>query len=292
MPSDCPYCRDKCTNRRTSGTHFVRFGFFYRTGDSRWIQRFRCQSCGVTCSRATFNRWFRHKKRLKNLALKKHFASSGTIRRAARTFSLNRKTVARKLEILGFEAECNLRMDNISHPKCRVIEFDDLETFEHSKCKPISVTLAVEHRSRRILGIEVSRMPAKGLLVKRAHKYGPRADERHLGRKRLFKGLKDLVTENVVIKSDMNPHYTKDVKRYFPSAKHKVYEGKRGSLGGQGELKKVKFDPLFSLNHTCGMLRANISRLVRKTWCTTKRIDRLHAHLMVYATYHNEYLTK
>lgn len=288
MPTTCPYCLDK----RIAGSYFVRFGFFYRTGDSKWIQRFRCQTCKATCSRATFNRWFRHKKRLKNEGLRRHFASAGTIRRAARTFSLNRKTVERKLEILGFEAECNLKIKNLSYPKCQVIEFDDLETFEHTKCKPLSVTLAVQSRTRRILGIEVSSMPAKGLLVNRARKYGPRKDERADGRTRLFKTLKDLVAEDPVIKSDMNPHYPRDVKRHFPKAKHQVFEGKRGSLGGQGELKKVKFDPLFSLNHTCAMLRANISRLVRKTWCTTKRIDRLHSHLMIYAAYHNEHLPK
>ena len=95
---------------------------------------------------------------------------------------------------LGFEAECNMRIKNHSMPKCRVIEFDDMETFEHSKCKPISITLAVQKRTRRILGIEVSRMPAKGKLVDKAHRlYGPRIDERREGRERLFRTLKDLV---------------------------------------------------------------------------------------------------
>ena len=39
------------------------------------------------------------------------------------------------------------------------------------------------------------------------------------------------------------------------------------------------------------MLRANISRLIRKTWATTKRADRLAAHIAIYAWYHNEVLT-
>jgi sugar phosphate permease len=69
-------------------------------------------------------------------------------------------------------------------------------------------------------------------------------------------------------------------------------QGQRGSSTGQGELKKIKFDPLFSLNHTCAMLRANVSRLFRKTWCTTKRPDQLRAHLMIYAEYHNSQLSQ
>jgi len=192
--------------------------------------------------------------------------------------------------LLGFEAEYLLREANYQKPKSRIIEFDDLETFEHTKCKPLSVTLAVESRTRRILGLEVSSMPAKGLLVKKARKYGYRRDERKRGRAILFQSIQDFVAEEAVIKSDNNPHYPPDVAEYFPKATHRRYEGKRGSLGGQGELKKVKFDPLFSLNHTCAMFRANVNRLFRKTWCTTKRADCLRAHLMIYAQYHNEHL--
>lgn len=133
IPKTCLECR----SRRIGGSNFVRFGFFYRTSDSRWIQRYRCNGCKATCSNATFQRWFRQKKRLKNAQLRKHFASCGTIRRAAINFHLNRKTVARKLVELGFEAEANLRIRHHLRKKCRVIEFDDLETFEHTKCKPL-----------------------------------------------------------------------------------------------------------------------------------------------------------
>ncbi len=148
----------------------------------------------------------------------------------------------------------------------------------------------MEFKTRRILGLEVSRMAAKGLLTKLAEKYGPRLDDRSEGRQRLFETLKDIISERVEIKSDSNPHYIKDVATTFPSAKHLRYLGKRGAITGQGELKKGGFDPLFSLNHTCAMLRANVNRLFRKTWCTTKRADRLYAHLILYAQYHNEHL--
>src|SRR5690606_21300913 len=160
----------------------------------------------------------------------------------------------------------------------------------HTKCKPISITLAVEFKTRRILGLEVSRMPAKGLLVQRARKYGLRRDERRRGRRRLFKKLQSLVTKDVAIKSDSNPHYPEDVERFFPKAVHRRFLGKRGAITGQGELKKVRFDPLFSLNHTCAKFRADVNRLFRRTWCTTKRIERFYEHLILYAAYHNEHL--
>lgn len=285
MPFICPHC----PIRDASGSDYVRFGFFYRTGDSRWVQRFRCRACKKTCSRATFSRWYRHKKRLKNEQLRRHFASSGTIRRAARTFSLTRKTVERKLLALGFEAEANVRIESLKS-RVRIMEFDDMETFEHTKCKPISITLAVQKRTRRILGLEVSSMGAKGLLAKKAKKYGFRPDGRKAAREALFRRLRDVLHEEALIKSDQNPHYPPEVKRFFPKARHVQFAGRAAASTGQGEIKKGRHDPLFSLNHTCAMFRANVSRLARKTWVTTKRMDRLRAHLFLYADYHNQHL--
>jgi hypothetical protein len=193
---------------------------------------------------------------------------------------------------MSIKAEGEFRRRNFSLPKAVSVEFDDLETFEVTKCKPLSVTLAVETTTRRILGLEVSEMPAKGPLKAKALKYGDRADQRREGRKRLFKKISPFITNTALIKSDRNPHYPKDVKAMLPGCKHLTFKGKRGAKTGQGEIKKVKYDPLFSLNHTCAMLRANINRLIRKTWCTTKSKERLYAHLVLYANFHNEKLVK
>jgi len=66
---------------------------------------------------------------------------------------------------------------------------------------------------------------------------------------------------------------------------------RRGCSTGQGELKKLVYDPIFSLNHTCAMLRANLNRLFRKTWCTTKTVQGLVDPLSIHVRYHNTRLT-
>ena len=38
------------------------------------------------------------------------------------------------------------------------------------------------------------------------------------------------------------------------------------------------------------MFRANVNRLIRKTWCTTKNADRFRSHLILYAHEHNKRL--
>lgn len=281
----------KCETNELVRSKVVRFGLYYRTADSKWVQRYRCTNCKLSFSSATFEFFYRHRKRRKHSVLKGLLCSGVSQRRAARLTQLDKKTVVRKFRLMTLEAEFSFRQGNLRRPKATQVEFDDLESFEHTKCKPLSVTLAVESKTRRILGLEVSSMPAKGLLADKARqKYGPREDRRSSGRRRLFSRIEPLMERDVILKSDSNPHYKGDVENYFPQAKYKQYEGKRGSLGGQGELKKVRFDPLFSLNHTCAKLRADVNRLIRRTWCTTKKKEYLYAHLVLYADYHNRNL--
>jgi transposase-like protein len=283
----CPYCRVSAK----ASLNFVRFGHFFRKSDCQVIQRFRCRTCQKSFSQATFNKCYLQNKRHKNGPIRRLFSSGVSLRRSALLLGVNRTTVARKLKFLGNQARLNLRSFNAQCAKAEVIEFDDLETFEHTKCKPLSITLAVESKTRRILGFSVSQMPAKGHLAKMARrKYGFRKDYRTQGRRALFLKLRPLIKKCCVIKSDSNPHYVNDVREFFPNSSHVTYFGQRGAVSGQGELKKIRFDPLFSLNHTCAMFRANVNRLFRKTWCTTKRPDRLSDHLAIYANFHNQNL--
>jgi hypothetical protein len=61
---------------------------------------------------------------------------------------------------------------------------------------------------------------------------------------------------------------------------------------GTGGAEEAEVRSHFSLNHTCAMLRANLNRLFRKTWCTTKKIQGLVNHLLIYVAFHNRRLTE
>jgi hypothetical protein len=230
------------------------------------------------------------KKRQKNRQIFELLGSLVSQRRTARLLHLNRKTVARRLKFLGARSNEELYFQTASSPVTDM-QFDDLETHVHTKYKPVSVIIAVESKTRRILGFRLASMPAKGMVSKKAFcKYGPRLDERRKYRRQLFEELRPVVQPGAILRSDSNPHYVDDVKEFFPEARHIRVIGGRGSTSGQGELKQLKFDPIFSLNHTCAMLRANVSPLIRKTWCTSKKLERLADHLAIYAVYHNQNL--
>lgn len=290
MKPHCPYCKKTSETQKTI-PKVIRFGSFYRTSDSRRVPRFRCLDCRKGFSVATLHPCYRQHKRQMNEILKRELVSNVSMRRSSLILNLSRTTVARKLQFLAAQARIKFDEKLKDHVPSRIIEFDDLETFEHSRYKPVSITLAVEYKTRKILGFAVSAMPPKGNTAKAAFKrYGRRKDERKTKREEMLSSIKKYVEPDVLIKTDEQPHYPSSIKKIFPRATHSAYRSRRAHSTGQGELKIGGFDPLFSLNHTCAMLRANICRLIRKTWCTTKKMARLKDHLAIYAEFHNSVL--
>lgn len=278
--SFCPKCGLVNAKAHPHGSFYSKHG-----GN---IARWKCVECGKTFSLATHSLCYKQHRRDMNPEIFRSLTSGVSQNRLAINLKLNRKTIVRKFLFLGALSKKIFQNMNLHLPKVDEMEFDDLESFEHTKCKPLSVTLAVEFPSRRILGFEVSQMPSKGLLAAISRKkYGVRKDHRPLAREKLFTQIKDLLHPNAHIKSDQNPHYAKDIQKHFPGSRHQTFKGRRGCVTGQGELKRGGFDPLFSLNHTCAKLRADLNRLFRRTWCTTKKPKCLELHIAHFALRHN-----
>ena len=280
-----------CPNLHCHSLQFRKYGTYYRPSDGKLVKRWRCNGCKLHFSSATFQKPYRQHKRRENPKVFQLLSSGVSLRRIALLLNLHRTTVARKLDFLARVSEERQRQFQSTLPKVRQVQFDDLITLEHTKCKPLAISMAVEAPSRRILGFEVSRIPASGPLAETSRrKYGPRPNDRPRGLKNLLAKISGVLEEGVTFSSDEDPLYASLVKRLYPGAPHHRYLGGRGCITGQGELKKLRFDPLFALNHTFAMLRANINRLFRRTWCTTKKMARLEQHLAVYMDFHNRIL--
>jgi transposase-like protein len=253
MKYGCP--NPKCTlvvNLDPTTNSIVRNGFYFRKSDSRRIERFHCRRCNCFFSKSTWSDRYCQKVRRINEPLRKLLVSGVSQRRAAIILRVDRKTVVRRFRFLAQQARAQ-QAEWLEHYKRHPpasVQFDDLETSIHSKCQPVSVALAVEPNLRKIISFHVSPMPAKGLLAKFSRiKYGPRKDERPQGWTRLMEDLKPHVQPKAEFTSDENPHYPAFVKKHHPEVIHRTTLGGRGAITGQGELKKLAYDPLFSLNH-------------------------------------------
>lgn len=285
MKPECPKCQSKL--------NIVRDGRFWQKSTSKHIQRYKCNGCSKRFSAASFSNAVHQNQRRLNPTVYNLLVSGVSMRRIALLLSCSRLTVKRKLIFLASLAkEEHFKWLAENKDSFSRIQFDDLETLEHTKCKPLSVTCLVAE-NRKILDFCVSRIPAKGLLAKIARKkYGFRPNDAPKNRHALFKKATEYLPQYSVFSSDCHKHYPYLISKYFPKGRHIGHPGKRGCVTGQGELKKVGFDPLFNINHTFAMFRANVNRLFRRSWNTTKDPQRLEDHLWLYVQFHNSVLVK
>jgi hypothetical protein len=143
-----------------------------------------------------------------------------------------------------------------------------------------------------IAGFCVAQIPSNGHLASVSRKkYGKRPDRSRAARHQLFSQLAPHLAPDCHFVTDKHPDYSPLIRSLFPAARHEQHKSQPGCVSGQGELKKTGFDPLFCINHTLAMLRANINRLMRRTWCTTKKPVSLGHHLSIFVDFYNAQLS-
>src|SRR5262249_31463881 len=84
------------------------------------------------------------------------------------------------------------------------------------------------------------------------------------------------------------PRLTTDRKALYASlAKWLVPERTLEHGTVSGKARKGPSSPLFPVNHAAAMARYGMSRLIRRTWCTTKDRRRLRLHGALWAAWKN-----
>ncbi len=281
----CPICKNQ--------NKIIKRGFYRRPSDQKKVQRYHCKSCKISFSDQTYAIDYRQQKRWFNQSCFLTLCSGVSQRRTAYIFRVVPRTIARRVKKFGEICEKNLEKYRDNRAKANEVEFDELETFIHTKLKPVTIPIAVEKKTRKVLALSIGNIGAKGHLKQISiKKYGRRPSERLPALKSMAKDLQKCLASKANIGSDKCPLYPKLVRDYFPEASHHTCTGSRGAVVGLGELKKTVFDPIFTLNHTYAMFRDNLKTLSRRTWATAKRKDRLLLLLNIYAWFHNLWLDR
>lgn len=259
---------------------FIKKGFFYNRQLNQHIRKFQCKTCGKICSSRTFKLDYKHKKIHLNFKLAKLLCEGASIRAASRILGLTYYNTY--LKFLWLKKVVDLKRGELKLT-ARSLQIDELETIHHTKCKPLSIALAVSD-SYQLIAAQVAEMPAKGRLAEFSRmKYGPRKDERDQVMQRTLNEAKSrLENQPQLIESDQKSNYRKLVQQAFTGVElkqHKRPEKKKLQERMHEKLRKKKFDPLFAVNHKCALLRSHIKRLTRRSWCTTKKVENLQLHL-------------
>jgi len=218
-----------------------------------------------------------------NYQLAKLLTEGNSLRGCSRILKMTYRSTYLKFLWLSKQAR-------IEKLKCKLtaveLQFDEMETIHHTKCKPLSIALLV-NESYQILEAQVAEMPAKGKLARfSVQKYGVRADERDAKMRFAFEAVTARILEPPErILSDAKSSYRKFAQSFFPEAKYEIHSRAKKERHRERlheKLVKKAFDPLFQLNQRCAKLRSDIKRLTRRSWCTTKKPENLQAHLDLY----------
>lgn len=277
-PKKCP--NPTCRYHLQVGGAFVKKGHFYIKRLSQKIRKFQCKNCLKVFSSRTLKPDYRHKKMDLNYKLIQLLVEGNSLRGASRILGMTYFNTYKKFLWLRTLVDIESKKRKFT---AQELQFDEMETIHHTKCKPLSIALVV-NESYELLEVKVAEMPAKGRLAEFSiKKYGVRKDERSEKLHEIFCSIKSkLNLSPKIIKSDANPSYQKIVRMHFPEVQYEQYnqsKKKRHQDRLHERLSKKYFDPLFAVNHKCALLRSHIKRLTRRSWCTTKKPENLQLHL-------------
>ncbi len=270
-PKSCP--NPHCQNP----SHFIKKGFFKIRRTNQKVRKFQCTSCKRVFSSRTFKLDYKHKKKDLNIKLAHLLVEGNSLRGSARILGLSYSKTYKKflwLKRVGDHHKAKLTFS------AKKLQFDELETIHHTKCKPLSIALIVSEEYL-VLEAKVAEMPAKGRLAEVSRKkYGPRKDERARQLKEAFREVKKRLRRRPeLIESDQGFGYRKVVEQEFRGVKYAQHKRADKDKVQSRLHERKRFDPLFAVNHKCAHLRSQIRRLARRSWCTTKRPENLQLHL-------------
>jgi len=293
-PTKCPNsaCRfhrslDGATELYGTTQFWVRMGHYQRRIDRRPVPRYRCRACGRSFSSQTSSPTYRQYRPDINGTVFRLLCSGVTMRRAALVVGVSRTTIERKMTWLADRAR-SIHDERLTDGgmKTSLVQFDELQTFEHTHLKPVSVAVAIRAKTGEIIDIDVAMMSSFGAMVRRTRElYLDWHEARHGARESVFRSVAKCAKPGITIMTDKDRRYPPIINRLVPGARIDQHL----SLGSDNHPCPGGFDPMFKLNHLFAKMRQDLSRLFRSTWATTKTLAGLYNHLMLYVAWQNKY---
>ena len=223
-PPCCP--NQRCTNNKLPVNGWYAKKGYYRTNHNRQrVPRYRCKTCGRYFGSHSHSPSFGQHKPDVNAEIARLLCAGMTMRRVAKHIGIDRKTVARKLHYLAEQAR-EAHTTALASPgiKTEYVQFDEMETYEASKLKPLSIALAVRAKTGQILGAKVAEMNCHGKTASASvRKYGRRTDGRMRATKSVLGNVVKVSKAKLTIATDKKQAYRTIIKQVLPGARHDVY---------------------------------------------------------------------
>lgn len=287
MPATTLRCpTSKCPRRRRpKAEDFVKRGAYAMKSTGQKVQRYQCKKCGATFTERTESGDRLQHKDI-NRVLFGLVCSGLTIRRSAILLDVSINTIRSRMSLLAKLAR-KAHADAIAKGRLKtsLMQFDEMETFLHTKAQPLTIAMAIRARTGQILSMQVGRIPTKGKLAHVGKSRGWTVNQGPATRASALKEAALSANAIVGVACDGKRAYPNEILKHIgPHATVMAHVRKKDSAD-----EEEAFDPLFRLNHTCAKIRADVACMARKTWTTTKSISHLQERLDLYIAWNNKY---
>ena len=265
----CPKCFSE---------EYSKKGWLKNKKEPKPIRQYQCKVCKTRFSVNSLKDTFLQKKPQLNDMIMNLYCEGNTLRGIARILKVNYQTVVKKWRFMAEKArirhEVALKQGEIT---TKYIQFDEMQTFEHTKEKPLGIELSIRPKTGQILSAKVCRIPITALTIakSKAVEYNKKTDRKEAFYRMIAETKECLDKGHSVLSCDGN--------------REAVYMAKLMCPKSLIETHVNDYAGMWRLNHTCAKLRHHLSRLTRKTWATTKDRKYLQMHLDLFIAYQNKY---
>ena len=237
-------------------------------------QRYQCKSCNKTFTKRTGTINYRKRKQHLREQITARYCEKQSLRGLARTMPASYNTI---VKYFRENAEIARKANKKRLGKGLItsyVQFDQLESYEHSRKKPVGIQISIRWKTGEIVSAKVGYIPIRALTISKqqSKEWNIKARKSQHTLAMILETKKALNKNGATISCDRERKQVSLLKDFC----HEDFISLQPS---SQENKKI--DRAFR------RLRNDVSRLNRKTICTTKDITRLQDHLDLYTDYHN-----
>lgn len=263
------------------------------------IQRFRCRSCGKTCSTQTFSIHYWTHRDINFHHLEQMLISCSGQRQIAREMKTTYRLVKNRTQRL---ARNYLHLYDQAHNDRVLTEncaFDGFETFIRSKYFPCNIHLLVGSQSQSVYGITGSILRRKGVMTTLQKKrreiidlhWKPVRGSNLLSCRTLFQDMEPAIMRRLEgvdtwwLFTDMHRDYPRALKG-IPSIKKALDDKKICHKTTSSRVSRTAQNDLFPVNYMDRQLRKNTADHVRKTVRQAREINMAMARTLIQCGWH------
>ena len=265
----CPKCGSDSYSKK---------GWLKNKKQTKPIRQYQCKGCKARFSANSLKTTKLQKKPELNKKIMTLYCEGNTLRGITRILKIPYRTVVRKWRFMAQQARtAHLKTLHSKDIVTKYIQFDEMETFEVTRKQPLGIELSIRPKTGQILSAKVCRIPIRALTIAKSESvsYNLKTNREQAFKDMMLETAKALNEGYSVLSCDGAPQTVKLAKIMCPKS---LIETHVNDYAG-----------MWRLNHTCAKLRHHLSRLKRKTWATTKKMEFLQMHLDLFIAYQNGY---